>query len=125
MRGLFSPVPTQTMLRFDGRDADVADGDGAFLVELMLEGDAVVGRLEQPARRGGDPVGGGVGLEDREGGDAPAHVGGADVAPGELLDPVGGQSAIGDCFFFGAAGYRNRLAASSPPPAPTTAKKTP
>src|SRR5262249_17673758 len=31
---------------------DVADADGGLLVELVLEGDAVVGRLQQPAGRG-------------------------------------------------------------------------
>src|SRR5262249_60415601 len=54
----------------------VADRHGGLPVELVLEGGAVVGGLEQPAGGGGDPVGGGVGLVDGEGGDAPAHRGG-------------------------------------------------
>ena len=81
MRGLFSPVPTQTMLRIGRRDADVADGDGGLVVELVLEGDAVVDGLEQTAGGGGDPVGAGVGLEDGKADDAAAHAGRADRSP--------------------------------------------
>ena len=58
------------------------------MVELMLEGDAVVGRLEQTAGGGGDPVDARVGLVDREGGDASAHVRRADAAPRQRLEPV-------------------------------------
>ena len=91
MRGLFSPVPTQTMLRSDGATHTSPMRDGGLAVELMLEGDAVVDRLEQAAGGGGDPVGGGVGLEDGEGDDASAHRGRADAAPVQRLDPVGRQ----------------------------------
>ena len=76
---MFSPVPTQTMFGFDWRDRDVADGDGGFLVEEVREGGAVVDGLEQPAGRGGDVVGGRVGLDDGDGGDAAAHVRRADA----------------------------------------------
>ena len=68
---------------------------GRFAVELMLEGNPVVGRLEQAARGGGDPVGGGVGLEDGKSDDPAAHRGGADAAPLQRLDPVGGQGLLG------------------------------
>ena len=67
MRGLFSPVPTQTMFGLLRRHRDVADGDGRFVVELVLEGGAVVDGLEQAAGGGGDLVGGGIGLEDGDG----------------------------------------------------------
>ena len=87
---MFSPVPTQTMFWFDGATATSPMETVASLVELVLEGDAVVGRLEQPAGGGGDPVGGRVGLEDGDGGDAAAHVRRADGPPLELLDPPGG-----------------------------------
>ena len=63
------------------------DGDGRLAVELVLVGDAVVGRLEQPAGGGGDPVGGGVGRADGEGRDATAHGGRADAAPRHLVEP--------------------------------------
>src|SRR5262249_20264723 len=46
-------------------------------------------------RGGGDPVGGGVGLVDGEGGDAPAHRGGADRAPAEGGAPSGGGGGGG------------------------------
>src|SRR5262249_42458733 len=58
---LAGPDPDDVPVRLG--DGDVADGNGAFPVELVLEGDAVVRRLEQPAGGGGDPVGAGVGLE--------------------------------------------------------------
>src|SRR5207237_8101015 len=75
--------------------ADVADGDGGLVVELVVEGDAVVAGLEQAAGGGGDPVGRGVGLEDGDGGDAPAHGGGADAAPVQTLGPVLGEAGGG------------------------------
>ena len=77
-----------------GSHADRADGDGAFAVELVVEGDAVVDRLEQSARSGGDPVGGRVGLEDGQRGDAAAHRSGPDRTPGKCLEPVGIERAI-------------------------------
>ena len=94
MRGLFSPVPTQTMFGPTGRRRRRRCETVASLVELMLEGDAVVDRLEQPAGGGGDPVGGRVGLEDGDGGDAAAHGRRADAPPGQRLDPVGVERAV-------------------------------
>ncbi len=57
------------------------------MIELVFEGDAVVHGLHQPARCRRDPVGGRIGLEDGERGDASRHVGRADRAPGQRLDP--------------------------------------
>src|SRR5205823_4622652 len=76
-----------------GGDADGADGDGPLVVELVLEGAAVVDGLDEAAGGAGDPVGGGVGLEDADGGDAAAHVGRADGAPVQRGHPVGRQGA--------------------------------
>src|SRR5262249_38546954 len=76
-------------------DADVADGDGGLVVELVLEGHAVVGGLEQAAGGGGDPVGAGVGLVHGQGGDAGGHVGGGGAAPLEGADDVVGEGALG------------------------------
>src|SRR5262249_14375719 len=78
-----------------GGDADVADGDGGRAVELVIEGDAVVDRLEQAAGGGGDVVAGRVGLVDGQRRDAAAHGRRADGAPGQGLDPLGGQGALG------------------------------
>src|SRR5262245_6994102 len=64
----------------------------------MLEGDAVVGRLEQSAGGGGYPVGGGVGVKRGDGGDAAAHVGRADAAPTECFGPIIGNRTIGNRF---------------------------
>src|SRR5262249_31491944 len=69
------------------RDGHGADGDGALVVELVLEGGAVIAGLEEAAGGGGDPVGTRVGVEDADGGDAAAHGRRADAAPGELLQP--------------------------------------
>ena len=66
------------------------------MIELVLERDAVVDRLEQTAGSGGDPVGAGIGLKDGNGGDAPAHVGRADRAPGQRFHPVGGNRSLGE-----------------------------
>src|SRR5579885_49177 len=57
------------------------------MIELMLECDAIVRRLEQSAGGGGDPVRGGIGFVDGQGCDAPAHVGRPDRAPGQRLEP--------------------------------------
>ena len=75
-------------------NAHVTDRDRRLVVELVLEGDAVVHGLDQPARGGRDPVGGGVGLKDRKGGDPSRHVRRADRAPGQRLDPVLGDGAV-------------------------------
>src|SRR5262249_7613320 len=90
-------------------DGDVADGAGGFPVDVVLEGDAVVGGLEQAAAAGGDVVDGGVGLVDGEGGDAAAHVGRADAAPLHRLDPVGGQLGAAGGRLFGLGGPFLRL----------------
>ncbi len=77
------------------RDAYVADRHGGLAVELVLEGDAVVDGLEQPAGSGGHPVRRRVGLVDGKGGDASAHVGRADRAPRQRLEPFGRQRGCG------------------------------
>ena len=77
------------------RDADVADGDGRLTVELMFKGDAVVNGLDQPAGGCCHPVGGRIRLEDGNGRDAAAHVGRADRAPGQGLDPLGRNGSVG------------------------------
>ena len=76
---------------FGRGDGDVADGDGGFVVELVLEGEPLLVVLSKPARRGGDLVASRVGLEDGEGRDAAAHVGRADRAPGEQLVEIFGD----------------------------------
>src|SRR5690606_21524899 len=76
-----------------GGDADGADGDGVLLVELVLEGDAVVDGLEQAAGGGGDEVGARVGLEAGDGGAAPALRGRADRRRLDRRGPLPGQAA--------------------------------
>ena len=70
------------------RDRDRADRDGRFVVELMLERDAVVDRLEQAARGGRDLPQARIVRGDGDVGDATAHVGRADRPPVEALDPL-------------------------------------
>ncbi len=76
------------------RHAHVADGHRGLVVELVLEGGAVVDGLQQAARGRGDPVSGGVGLEDGQGDDAAAHRRRADRAPAQGLHPVGRQTLL-------------------------------
>src|SRR5438105_2547298 len=76
-------------------DADIADGDGALLVELMIERDTVVDRLEQSAGRRGNPVGAQIALTHGDGRDAAAHPSRADGPPAERLDPVLGERSLG------------------------------
>jgi hypothetical protein len=64
------------------RHAHIADRHRRLVVELMLEGDAVIGRLQQTAGSSGHPVGGRIGLVDGQRGDTSAHVGRPDAAPG-------------------------------------------
>ena len=77
------------------RHADVADGHGRFMIELMLEGDAVIHGLDQSAGGRGDPVSCRIRLEHGDGRDAAGHVGGADRAPRQRLDPRVGNSGVG------------------------------
>jgi len=61
---------------------DRADGYGFFLIELMFKRGAIVDRFEQTAGGRRRVIRGRIGLVDRQGGDAAAHVGGADRTPG-------------------------------------------
>ena len=71
-----------------GRHADIAYRDCCFTIELVLESDAVVNRLQQTSGSSCDPVGGGIGFIDGDSDNAAAHSGRPDAAPSHRLDPL-------------------------------------
>ena len=77
-----------------GGDGESAHRGGALVGELVLVGDAVVGRVEHAAGRGGDPILRGVRGVDRDVRDAAAHVRRPDGAPLQGVDPVEGEGAL-------------------------------
>ena len=93
-----APRDTVARIRFARADPDdfgvgwshghVSDRHGALVVELVREGDAVVGRLYQTARRSRRPPHGGIAFAHGERHDAAAHVGRSDAAPVETVDPL-------------------------------------
>ncbi len=67
-------------------DGEVADRGVVLIVEQGFEGHSAVGGLEQPARRCPHVVHRAVTRDSHDGGDPARLVGGADRAPGKVLD---------------------------------------
>ena len=98
------PRDAVTRIRFPGADpyhvrvrrahVDRPHRGDRFVIELVLVVDPVVGRLQHPARRGGEPVGTRIGGVHHEVGDPPTHVRGTDRTPRHRGGPLRGERPL-------------------------------